>query len=101
MTTPSNAPKAADTNISNADKLFQALAKDFSRVQSMQKVLKVTQMMPVMGIVTAIMANKPAPKDKVSMLLRSIDEKQLAEFKASLDPAHYELLVAAMKDEGL
>lgn len=83
----------------NADKLFEALTKDFARVQSLQKVLKMTQMMPVMSIVTAVMGNKPAPKPQVSMLLRSIDDKQLGTFKTVLTDEQYTLLVAAMKDE--
>lgn len=96
---PSAAPTADGPT--NADQLFSALSKDFSRIQGLQKVLKPTQMMPVMGIVTAIMSNKPAPKPQVSMLMKSIDAAQLESFKKHLDPAHYELLVAAMKDEGL
>lgn len=89
------------SDATNADKLFQSLSKDFSRIQGMQKVLKPTQMMPVMGIVTAVMSNKPAPKSQVSMLLKSIDKTQLEAFRSALDDGQYALLVAAMKDEGI
>lgn len=88
-------------NQTNAEKLFQSISKDYSRIASLQKVLKAAQMMTVMGIVTSVMSNKPAPKEQVAALLRSVDEEQLKQFKSALSNEQYSFLVAAMKDEGI
>jgi hypothetical protein len=88
-------------NQTNAEKLFQSIAKDYARISSLQKVLRPAQMMTVMAIVTSVMSNKPAPKEQVAALFRSVDGPQLEQFKRALNEEQYSFLVAAMKDEGV
>ena len=87
-------------NKTNTDKFFQSLTSDTSRLGALQKVLKPLQMMPVMSIVTAVMSKRQAPKEAVSMLLRSVDSAQLKEFQKHLTEEQYQLLVLAIRDQG-
>ena len=80
-----------------ADKLFESL-KTSDRLMKLSAVLRPAQMMLAMQVVTAAMANKPAPEQTVRSLLRSFDAGQVEQLRAVLTSEQFAMLGEAINE---